>query len=320
MEKIELYKKRNLGEVIATTFDFFRQNFKLISKCYLTFVLPFVLVSIFIMIGHFISANHSDQNKSNVNLHTFFIGLISLFSTLYWEATVLNELVIAYEQSEEVERLEIANVTTLIKKDLLLISGSIVGLLILGVIISLLTGLLSLFSILILVAIGYESYFETILILVFCTISFYILICMSSFFMLLLKDEYDVLSASMKSITMTFGKWRWLKTFSTFAILLLITGVFYSFSFSPFYLLIYLFDAHNISLSFIEANTYRHAILYTGFAASSIIFSYSYHLVLVGASINYYSLIEEKEHVGLLTNISNIGVITNNIKLKEGEY
>ena len=145
------------------------------------------------MIGHFISANHSDQNKSNVNLHTFFIGLISLFSTLYWEATVLNELVIAYEQSEEVERLEIANVTTLIKKDLLLISGSIVGLLILGVIISLLTGLLSLFSILILVAIGYESYFETILILVFCTISFYILICMSSFFMLLLKDEYDIL-------------------------------------------------------------------------------------------------------------------------------
>ena len=50
-----------------------------------------------------------------------------------------------------------------------------------------------------------------------------------------------------------------------------------------------------------------------------VVMSYLSNLVILGTTVNYYSLIEEKEHVGLQVAIDNIGLHSSTNQL-EGEY
>ena len=127
MEKIPLFKKRNLGETIGTAFELLRVNFRLISVSFLIMVMPLLLLCIQMVSMGFIGfmkqkvsyiSGVSGSASVVLNMIALLIGYFGYFFTLFIEAVVLHEVVIAYEHSDDPSNIKVSDVWKLIKGDL----------------------------------------------------------------------------------------------------------------------------------------------------------------------------------------------------------
>ena len=322
MEKILLFKKRNLGETIGTAFELMRVNFRLISVSFLIMVMPLLLLTIGLVsmgiVGlakqklTYIAGN---SVPSSFNRIIASIGYFGYLFTLFVEAVVLHEAVIAYEHSHDPGNIKVSDVWALIKSDLGRIISSFLGLIPLA----LLMGISTYFIYTIGSSISSSATGLSILLIYLLYI--YINTCMSNYLMLRLRSEYSVFTAVSKCISLTVGKGRWWRTLGVHFVTTLVAFSFYSVSLIPFGVILYVFFAHQASLiARDQALSYYYLIIGIGISYAGVIFAYCLNLVLLGSTANYYSLVEEKEHVGLQINIGNIGVNSELAKNQEGEY
>jgi hypothetical protein len=323
MEKIKLFKKRNFGEVIGTSFDLLRQNFKLISMCFVVIVLPLMTLAIFMasmgLIGtvkqNIAQAASGSKNPAIWNVILFLIGYIGFIITFYFQSAVLHETIIAYENSDDPQQLKVSDVWTFIKADMGRIIGSLFGLIPLWIALGIVAALVyTLFA-----SVSRSAGGLWIFILYLGYI--YITVCMGSFLMLRLRSEYGILTSLVKSITMTFGDWRWWRMLGINFIMMLVVFSFYSVSMIPLGILIYIYKIHVVSsMPRDQVLMVYYTIVGIGLSYAAVGLCYCWNLVLLGSTVNYYSLIEENEHIGLQMDIANIGVNEESINFKDGEY
>ena len=313
MEKIPLFKKRNLGETIGTAFELMRVNFRLISVSFLIMVMPLLQLSILLMSMGLIGflkqkatyySSSVSTTAATLNTIAIFIGYFGYFFTLFIEAVVLHEVIIAYEHSDDPGNIKVADVWKLIKGDLGRIILSFLGLIPLSVLLLILT------VVIYAVAASISTSATGLSILIIYLLYVYINVCMSNYLMLRLRSEYNVYKAITKSFSLTVGKWRWWRTLGVHFVTMI-----------PFGIIIYLLRLHFLSdLPRDQSVTY--ASLFTGVSLlyAGSVFAYCINLILLGSTANYYSLVEEKEHVGLQVDIGQIGIAADPTKKQEGEY
>lgn len=113
MNKIEIDKERDLGEIIKDSILFFRQNFSKLFKAYLLYAGPFVLVAsyfLYIYQNKFIAIFLEIMNKSPKNpdpevasifYSTYFTIMITFAVICTFVSYVFNEYILNYKDSEE---------------------------------------------------------------------------------------------------------------------------------------------------------------------------------------------------------------------------
>lgn len=323
MEKIPLFKKQNLGETIGTAFELLRINFRLISVSFLIIVMPLLVICILLVSMGFIG--FMKQNVSYIsgggtasvalNTITIVIGYFGYFFTLFVQSIVLHEVVIAYEHSDDPRNIKVSDVWKMIKGDLGRIVLSFLGLIPLGVLMG--------FIVFIVYALGasISNSAAGLSVLLIYLIYIYVNVSMSNYLMLRLRSEYGVFTAMAKSFSLTVGRWRWWRTLGIHFVMTLVAMSFYFVSMIPFSVLIYLYRVHLVpSMTRDQGLSFTYVVVGVGLAYAGVVFAYCLNLVLLGSTANYYSLVEEKEHVGLQIDIEQIGIDTESVKIQEGEY
>jgi hypothetical protein len=325
MEKIPLFKKRNLGETIGAAFELLRVNFRLISVSFLIMVMPLLLLCILLVsmgfIGFmkqklsYISGSGGGTASVVLNMAAMLIGYFGYFLTLFIQAVVLHEVVIAYEHSDDPQNIKVSDVWQLIKGDLGRIVLSFLGVIPLSVLLFILAAVIY--------AVGFaiSSSAAGLSILIIYLINIYVNVCLSNYLMLRLRSEYNIFTSIGKSFSLTVGRWRWWRTLGVHFVMTLVAISFYFVSMIPFSVLIYLFRVHLApTMARDEILTWMYVVIGAALAYAGVVFAYFINLVLLGSTVNYYSLVEEKEHVGLQVDIEQIGMVTESDKKQEGEY
>ena len=320
MEKIKLFKKRNFGETIGTTFDLLRQNFILLSRSFLYLVMPILAVSILIISVGFLGLIKSTvkaklgSSSTAVNTMILAIGYIGYILTFYVQAVVVHELVIAYEHSEHPSHITVSDIWVLIKADMGSIFASFFGLMPLFFFIGVVSAL---------IYTAFASISDSaagLWILIMYLANVYLYICLSNFLMLRLRSEYNIYQAISKSISLTIGAWRWWRTLGIMLVLSLILFCLYTVSLYPLSIVIYIYRVHFLPTMVREDYlNYLYIMMTILILYGGVVMSYLSNLIILGTTVNYYSLIEEKEHVGLQVAIDNIGLHSSTNQL-EGEY
>ena len=321
-EKIKLFKSRNFGETIGVAFDLLGQNFSFISRCFLVFVMPFLVFSLLTFVLGVVatlrrqtmiySGSHSSSMMETVGI---IVGYFAYIFTFFVQSVVMHEVIIAYESSDDPSQLRVSHVWAMIKADTAQIIGSFIFLLLLIFPVA--------FASAAIIGVGamISSSAGGFAVLVAYAGMIYLQICLSNYLMLRLRSEYGAFTSLKKSISITFGNWRWWKTFGVTLVMSIITSGFYTFSFWPFSLLLYLLVNHfRPLLSTQHAQDIAYVVVTVAVIYAGIVIAYFCNLIVIGASVNYYSLIEDSEHVGLTMNIEQIGIKDEAKKMQEGEY
>lgn len=322
MEKIKLFKKRNFGDTIGTAFEFLRQNFKVLSMSFLVLVMPLLIISLITLALGFVGgvrqsiAHTSIGNQPGiVSIISILVGYFGYILAFYVEAIVVHMVVIAYEGSDDPATLTVSDIWTLIKKDMGRIVASFFGLfffsLVFMIVVAIIYGIGA--------AISNSSAGLSMLIIYIASI--YLQIAMSNYLMLILRSEFNIITAFGRSLRLTAGRWRWWKTLGITIVMTIVALSFYSVSLMPFSAAIYLYSTHVVSaMSRTEGLGVIYILMGLAIVYGGLILSYLINLVFLGHTINYYSLVEEEEHVGLRINIENLGIYDSSVKLQEGDY
>ena len=289
---------------------------------FLIMVMPFLLLTIGLVSMGVVGLlkqkliAHSGNSGSNAfNKLMASVGYFGYLLSLFIEAVVLHEVVIAYEHSDDPRSIKVSDVWRLIKEDSGRILLSLLGFIPIVVILGILT--------LIFVALGtaISSSATGLSILLIYLLYIYVNTCMSNYLMLRLRSEYSVFTAISKCFSLTTGRWRWWRTLGVHFVTTMVTFSFYSVSLIPLGVLSYLFLTHLFStIAKDQVLSYYYIMVGISISYAGVIFAYCLNLVLLGSSANYYSLVEEKEHVGLQVNIGQMGIVTESEKIHEGEY
>jgi hypothetical protein len=323
MEKIKLFKKRNFGETVGTAFELLRQNIRLISMCFLVFVMPVLIVSLLTLSLGFIglmkqSAQHTIGAKNDpavAYVLSIIVGYFGYMSTFFAEAVVLHMAIIAYEGSDDPSRLTPSDVWILIKRDMGRIVGSFFGLFFYS--------LVFIIAAAIVYAIGaaISSSATGLSILLIYLGAIYVQISLSNYLMLTLRSEYNVIASLGKSLALTAGGWRWWKTFGITIVMSMIVFSFYSVSLMPFYGAIYIYTTHTVAaMGKTDGLNVIYILVGIGLIYGGVVVGYFCNLIILGHTVNYYSLIEDKEHIGLQMDIENLGMHESSFKIQEGDY
>jgi hypothetical protein len=324
MEKIPLFKKRNLGDTIGTAFELLRVNFRLISVSFMIMVMPLLIICIVLVSMGFVGfmrqkASYYSTGGTTasviINTISILIGYFGYFFTLFIEAVVLHEVIIAYEHSDDPANIKVSDVWKLIKGDLGRIVLSFLGLIPLSVVLFILV------AVIYYIGVSISSSAAGLSILIIYIIYIYFNVCLSNYLMLRLRSEYGVFTAMAKCVTLTVGRWRWWRTLGVHFVMTLVTVSFYFVSMIPFSVFIYLFRIHIAPTMTHEGSVFwMYIVIGISLAWAGVVFAYCLNLVLLGSTANYYSLVEEKEHVGLQVDIGQIGIVSESVKIQEGEY
>lgn len=311
--------------MVGVAFELLRVNFRFLSTSYLGIVMPLFILSLVLaaigFCGLMISkattgyASGGRGTAEAAYVLSMMGGYFGYILTFFVQAVVVHEAVIAYEHSDEPEKLKVSDVWVRIKKDLGPIVASFFGIIPIW------------FVIFIIGVILYEigkaisdsaAGLSILLIYLFTT---YLNVCLSNYLMLRLRSRYGFITAFLRSITLTFGKWRWWRTMGVQAIMGIVMFSFYSMSLTPFSILLYLYISHILpGVAGHERMTVATVMISVSLLYGGLVFGYFCNLLLLGCTANYYSLVEEKEHVGLQDDIAHLGISETSIKLQEGEY
>ncbi len=276
--KINLRQKRSLSELISITFDFIKVNFKIILLSFLTFGVPLVVPGIYFFSKFTINMSTSMLGGGmDFDFPSLGIGLVLLFAGVLLYYISINVLVALYLDAEDPKSITINNIWDGIIKNL----GKYIGA---GVLITLM------------VLVGY-------VLLVIPAI--YIGIAVSYVFFIITFEDKGVGNAISRSFEIIKGNW-----WSTFGFILLIGLIQGAIGYIVSLPLSLLNEFLIGPLS--DGNSLDSATINTAIISSVISMTFTMFvscISTVGIAIKYFSIVEDKERIGLQDEIEAMGSI-----------
>ena len=274
LKQIELRKVRDFGALIGVTFEFIRQNFKLLLKSGFFIVGPFILLA-GIFMGMYQSTAFNFRNMSTLNsigLPFLFYILFAMLSVLMLNV-VIYSLVILYEE-EGVGNFDLNDIWQKTKSN---------------------------FWMLFITGIGYT--FFVILGSVFLIIpGIYLAVTLSLIYMIRIREGSGFFSAFDRCTKLISKNW-WF-TFGIIIVIGLIQGFIGFIFYIPNYIALFALTLSGLS------NPAQSSTGHIIFTITSIISSLNlllYMISVIGISFHYYNLVERKEAPSLLERIDTIG-------------
>ncbi len=284
VQKIELRKTRDFSAKINITFEFIRQNFKLLAKSIMYISGPFILVG-----GLFMGIYQQKTlalGKAATGIFgnfagevLFWVGIAMIFLVFAYITSliVVNEFVRLYEIKEDPSTIEVAEIWEGVKENFFKMFGA-------GMVIVLVT------------AVGF----------VFLIIpGIYLGVTLSLMAPILIIEKRGIGEAFSRSFSLITEKW-----WSTFG-LLLVTSLIVSFMGFVFQLpqtvFTFLIAFHKTSDSLAEPALWEQV----GIMVSSVIATIGSNLlqsiVLIALIFQFYNLVERKEARGLMNKLDSFG-------------
>lgn len=262
--KIELYQQRDFGQVISTTFDFIRQNFKHMFKGLLFICGPIVLL-IVIFQSFYFTTNSLGYDWLNRTLELVQNTIISC---------VIYGYISLYEKKGP-GNVSFQDIVDVVKKKWLSLIGT-----------QFVVGFLIIIGILLLVIPG-----------------FYFAVVTSIVPVILLHEDKGVGQAISKAFDLI--KDHWWETFGILVVLGIITIVVMVIMALPMTIISGISIAHSLSSTeYIENNS---TFLTIVAALITVISTFCYIIIYTGIAVQYFSLTEEKFHIGAQQKIDELG-------------
>jgi hypothetical protein len=280
--KIELYRQRDFGQVISTTFDFIRQNFKEIFKALLYICGPVLL-----LIAIFQNMYLSQYLRFSGDPSDPFSAL-SMYSNPYYYLTILLSVLeyslmccvifgyISLYSKKGPGNVSFQDVLDVVKRKA-------------GIII------LSFIVMIIIIIVGY-------ILLVIPGI--YMSVALMGLPMFILHEELGIGDAISKAFTLIKGHW-W-QTFGIVIVLSLITYILILLISSPLLIFGGINALHSIS-SGENAFDAMGTVIQAFTIIASVLSLFAYLIIYTGIAVQYFSLSEEKFHVGAQQKVSELG-------------
>ena len=276
--KIELRQTRDFGEVISATFEFIRQNFRKLLTCVLYLGGPFALL------GAVSSALYQSQTPLNMTNPTDIFSaswvvslgvhlLVVLTASVVVTATVCH-FVLLYLTGEE---FEVNDVWRLVKKD---------------------------FWMLLFASVGYTLLCIPAFLLCFFP-GIYVSVALLPIFVILLVERIGFRESISRSFRLVSG--RWWPTFGILIVMGMVQGMITLVVVLPFLIAMGVMGILSVQSGETPAGG-TFLLLYTITNSMQILVSVlCSSIVVVALAFQYFSLVEEKEGVGLRQRIGTLG-------------
>jgi hypothetical protein len=296
--KLEYRKKRDFGQVLNVSFLFLREHLKPIFKSLLFIAGPFILVGsvlpgllFYPWIGGTTQTGFSSFDISSVlvNILSFIVGAVMAITTIY-------QYMLLYMKKETASAISTAEVWRAVRNNFFNVLISCAGLVFFSTIGIMLFGYL-VFSIL---GEGAGAVLGFLL-LMFSVI--YLTVALSPLLMIRLVEKVDIFRAVGRCFKLIGGKW-W-QTFALLFICYIIQSAMVSVVFVPFYTFVF---AERM-LSNDTAPDLTTSLIYVAIGGVILVLAVtaSFCLTLVVSCFQYFSLVEDKESVGLMQRIQQLG-------------
>jgi hypothetical protein len=296
--KIEFRKKRDFGEILNISFTFLRQHLKPVFKSLLFIAGPFILVGsvlpgllFYPWIGADSPAGFSSFDISSVlvNILSFIVGVVMAITTLY-------QYMLLYMKKDTPSHISTADVWKAVRANFFNVLISCACLVIISTIGVMFSGYL-IFSV---VGDGAGAILGFFL-LMFATI--YLTVAFSPFLIMRLVEKVDIFRAIGRCFKLIEGKW-W-QTFALLFVCYIIQSALVSIVFVPFYT--FVFAERMLSNDTVPDLTTSLIYVAVGGVILVLTVAASFCLTLVVTCFQYFSLVEDKESVGLMQRIQQLG-------------
>jgi hypothetical protein len=270
--KIELRKVRDFGGILGITFEYIKQNFKVLFKANLFIGAPFILLA-----GVFLGIYQSSILNFQVNQDFAQLGIPFLLSMLFTMLAYLIITTVTYSHlmlynNSELESFDIEQVWQKVK---------------------------SIFWMILFTGLGYVFIvgFGFILLII---PGIYLSIALSLIFIIRLEEEISFFDAVSRSIKIISGNW-WF-TFGLILVVGIIQGFLSFILYVPNYIVMIFMTFAGIDST--TGETGRILFILSSIVASLGVLTYSISTIAI--AFQYYNLVERKEAPGLIQQIENI--------------
>jgi hypothetical protein len=270
--KIELRKVRDFGGILGVTFEYIKQNFKVLFKANLFIGAPFILLA-----GVFLGIYQSSILNFQVNQDFAQLGIPFLLSMLFTMLAYLIITTVTYSHlmlynNSELESFDIEQVWQKVK---------------------------SIFWMILFTGLGYVFIvgFGFILLII---PGIYLSIALSLIFIVRLEEEISFFDAVSRSIKIISGNW-WF-TFGLILVVGIIQGFLSFILYVPNYIVMIFMTFAGIDST--TGETGRILFILSSIVASLGVLTYSISTIAI--AFQYYNLVERKEAPGLIQQIENI--------------
>ena len=270
--KIELRKVRDFGGILGVTFEYIKQNFKVLFKANLFIGAPFILLA-----GVFLGIYQSSILNFQVNQDFAQLGIPFLLSMLFTMLSYLIITTVTYShlmlyKNSELESFDIEQVWQKVK---------------------------SIFWMILFTGLGYVFIdgFGFILLII---PGIYLSIALSLIFIIRLEEEISFFDAVSRSIKIISGNW-WF-TFGLILVVGIIQGFLSFILYVPNYIVMIFMTFAGIDST--TGETGRILFILSSIVASLGVLTYSISTIAI--AFQYYNLVERKEAPGLIQQIENI--------------
>ncbi len=296
-QKIELRRTRDFSAKVNATFEFLRQNFKVMAKCLIFISGPFILLQ-----GLFSGLYQKEAlsfDPAGAGVFGNFLGdtflwlgisMIFLIFGYIISLIVVFEFIRLYETKENPESIDVPEIWETVKQYLLPMIGA-------GIVIA------------IVISVG-------ILFLIIPGIYLMVVLSLIAPIMIIERKSFsDAFSRSFKLISE-----KWWSTFGLIFITTMIAG-FMAFVFAiPQYIFTFLIAFHKTSDVGAQPELWQQ----TGLIISSMIYSFGANLlqsvVFIAIAFQFYNLIERREAQGLMNKVEGFGRETDQSTKHEETY
>ena len=270
--KIELKKVRDFGGILGVTFEYIKQNFKVLFKANLFIGAPFILLA-----GVFLGIYQSSILNFQVNQDFAQLGIPFLLSMLFTMLSYLIITTVTYSHlmlynNSELESFDIEQIWQKVK---------------------------SIFWMILFTGLGYVFIvgFGFILLII---PGIYLSIALSLIFIVRLEEEISFFDAVSRSIKIISGNW-WF-TFGLILVVGIIQGFLSFILYVPNYIVMIFMTFAGIDST--TGETGRILFILSSIVASLGVLTYSISTIAI--AFQYYNLVERKEAPGLIQQIENI--------------
>jgi hypothetical protein len=296
--KIEFRKKREFGEILNISFTFLRQHLKPIFKSLLFIAGPFILVGsvlpgllFYPWIGDTTHTGFSSIDISSVlvNILSFIVGSVMAITTIY-------QYMLLYMKRDTASVIGTSEVWKAVRHNFFNVLISCAGLVVLSTLGVMFSGYL-VFSLMGGGAGAVLGFF----LLMFAII--YLTVVLSPLLIMRLVERVDFFRAVARCFKLMEGKW-W-QTFALLFVCYIIQTALVSIVFVPFYT--FVFAERLISNDTVPDLTT--SLIYVAVGGVILVLSVtaSFCLTLVVSGFQYFSLVEDKESIGLMQRIQQLG-------------
>jgi hypothetical protein len=270
--KIELRKVRDFGQLLSATFEFIRQNFKLLFKSNLLIAAPFILLA-GVFMGLYQSSLFNLSNYPDIEQFAipFLLSIIFMLFSYLVITIVTYSFIILYKSSEE-DSFDINDIWQITKSN---------------------------FGMLFFTGIGYAVIIGFGFLLLIIP-GIYLSVALSIIYIVRLEEGISFFSAIDRCIKIVSGNW-WF-TFGLIIVIGFIQGFLGFIFYVPNYIVTFFLAFAGIDATTGEAGKVL-------FIISSIIASLGtllYTISIIAIAFQYYNLVERKEAPGLMHQIEEI--------------